>query len=196
MAETPVVIVLGGSNGSGKTTASRLLLADTLKLMTFVNADVIAQGLAGFNPEAVAFEASRIMLERLRALAAERASFAFETTLAGRSYVPWLEGLRAAGYWVHLVYFWVESADMAVERVGIRVQSGGHRVPEETVRRRYRSSVRNFLSLYWPVVSFWEAYDNSSAGGHQLLASGEFSGEELIADARTWERLQREGRNE
>src|SRR5438552_204099 len=95
---SPTIIVLGGVNGAGKTTASRTLLADTLNVMTFVNADVIAQGLAGFDPDSAALEASRIMLERLYALAGKRADFAFETTLAARSYAPWLDELRQAGY--------------------------------------------------------------------------------------------------
>ena len=94
----PTVIVLAGPNGAGKTTASRTLLADTLNVMTFVNADVIAQGLAGFDPDSAALEASRIMLERLYALAEKQADFAFETTLAARSYAPWLDELRQAGY--------------------------------------------------------------------------------------------------
>src|ERR1700732_1413514 len=96
--KAPSVIVLAGPNGAGKTTASRAVLAETLRVPTFVNADVIAQGLAGFDPDSAALEASRIMLERLRALAAQRADFAFETTLAGRTYVAWLRSLRESGY--------------------------------------------------------------------------------------------------
>jgi len=95
MAEpSPIVVVLGGVNGAGKTTASRILLAETLKLVTFVNADMIAQGLSGFDPEAAAVKAGRIMLEQLKELAENRASFAFETTLAARSYAGWLNSLR------------------------------------------------------------------------------------------------------
>src|SRR5947209_16204911 len=110
MAEPgPTVIVLAGPNGAGKTTSARTLLAETLGLMTFVNADVIAQGLAGFDPEKMALEAGRITLQRLHTLAEQRADFAFETTLAGRSYARWLELWRQAGYTVHLVYFWLSS---------------------------------------------------------------------------------------
>src|SRR5437764_12678661 len=118
MGETaPSVIVLAGPNGAGKTTASRTVLAETLRVTTYVNADVIAQGLAGFDPDSAAVEASRIMLERLYKLAAQRADFAFETTLAGRSYAGWLKQLREMGYTVHLFYFWLASADLAVARV-------------------------------------------------------------------------------
>src|SRR5438105_9238006 len=127
---SPTVIVLAGPNGAGKTTASRTLLAETLRVMTFVNADVIAQGLAGFDPDSAAVEASRIMLERLHKLAEQRADFAFETTLAARSYAGWLKQLRDTGYTVHLCYFWLASADLAVARVAQRVRRGGHNIPE------------------------------------------------------------------
>ena len=135
MANTPTVIVLAGINGAGKTTSSRSLLANTLKLMTFVNADIIAQGLSGFAPEAAAIRAGRIMLEQLEELATERADFAFETTLAARTYAGWLDKLRQSGYDVHLFYFWLNSPDLAIGRVSSRVKKGGHHVPEPTIRQ-------------------------------------------------------------
>ncbi len=191
MAEgVPTVIVLGGSNGAGKTTASRSVLAETLNTMTFVNADIIAQGLSGFHPESVAIEAGRIMLQRLHALAAERANFAFETTLSGRYYAVWLRGLREDGYAVHLVYFWLASADVAVLRVAERVRAGGHDVPEATVRQRYHRSVQNFFRLYRPVASTWQVYDNSEYGRPRLIAHGEGTGEEVVVDEVTWQRVQ------
>ena len=130
------VVVLAGPNGAGKTTAARTLLAENLRLMTFVNADVIAQGLAGFDPDSAVVEASRIMLERLHLLAQRRQDFAFETTLAARSYASWLRELQQGSYQVHLVYFWLASADLAVARVAERVRLGGHDVPERTIRQR------------------------------------------------------------
>jgi predicted ABC-type ATPase len=130
MAKSPPnAIVLAGCNGAGKTTAARTLLAETLKVMTFVNADVIAQGLAGFDPDSAALEASRIMLERLHSLAEQRADFAFETTtLAGRTFAGWLDNLRQSGYVVHLLYFWLESDDLAVAR-GRESEHGGTQHP-------------------------------------------------------------------
>src|SRR5438128_348437 len=110
----PTVIVLAGINGAGKTTASRSLLAETLAVLPFVNADAIAQGLSGFDPDSVAIQAGRIVLDRLHALADQRASFAFETTLAARTYAPWLRRLRDTGYIVRLFYFRLASADLAV----------------------------------------------------------------------------------
>lgn len=197
MAETsPTVIVLAGPNGAGKTTASRTLLAKTLHLMTFVNADVIAQGLAGFDPDSAALEASRIMLERLHLLAQQRASFAFETTLAARSLAGWLRQLRMAGYRVHLVYFWLESADLAVTRVAQRVALGGHGVPEGTIRQRYDRSIRNFFELYRPEVSTWIVYDSSGADFPKLVAQKDEAGNETILIESTWRKMQRRSGHE
>jgi predicted ABC-type ATPase len=191
MAEpTPRVIVLAGPNGAGKTTAARSLLADTLHLMTFVNADVIAQGLAAFDPDSAAVEASRLMLERLHALADQRADFAFETTLAARSLAGWLHHLRQTGYAVHLVYFWLESADLAVARVAQRVRMGGHAIPEETIHRRYSRSAENLFRLYCPLVSTWRVYDNSGAEMYQLVAEGDAARQTLIHDEVRWRRIQ------
>src|SRR5262245_47107831 len=122
----PTAVVLAGPNGAGKTTSARTLLAETLQLMTFVNADVIVQGLSGFDPESMAIQAGRIILERLRDLAKEQASFSFETTLAGRSHLRFLKSLRGSGYTVDLVYIRLASSDLAVARVAERVSQGGH----------------------------------------------------------------------
>ena len=168
--ESLSVIVLAGPNEAGKTTAARTLLAENLRLMTFVNADVIAQGLAGFDPDSAAVEASRIMLERLYLLAQQREDFAFETTLAARSYASWLGKLRQDGYQVHLVYFWLASADLAVARVAERVRLWGHGVPERTIRQRYTRSLRNFFDLYLPLARTWQVYDNTQAGQSQMIA--------------------------
>jgi predicted ABC-type ATPase len=193
MAEpAPTVIVLAGPNGAGKTTAARTLLADTLRVLTFVNADVIAQGLAGFDPASAAVEASRIMLERLHALAAQRADFAFETTLAARSFAGWLQGLRRTGYAVRLVYFWLESADLAVARVAQRVSMGGHDVPEATIRQRYRRSIQNLFRLYRPMVTTWRIYDTSKSGHPELVAHGDETGAEVIVNQAAWEQMQKE----
>ncbi len=184
----PTAIVLAGINGAGKTTASRALLADTLGLMTFVNADVIAQGLSGFDPESAAFEASRIMLERLHALTEQRADFAFETTLAARSYAGWLRSLVASGYEAHLYYFWLPSPELAIERVAARVRNGGHHIPDDTVRRRYGLSIRNLFSLYIPVVTRWAVYDNFGQFPRPI-ADGSVGTVDAIHDASTWDKI-------
>jgi predicted ABC-type ATPase len=193
MSEPPVVIVLAGPNGSGKTTASRTVLAERLGVLTFVNADVIAQGLSGFSPEAVALEASRIMLDRIHRLADQRASFAFETTLAARGLARWLRGLKSSGYRVELAYFWLTSVELNVARVAYRVSQGGHSVPEKTIRQRYKRSAQNFFGLYHPLASLWQVYDNSRQGPPRLVASGDDAGLETVLDADVWQALLREG---
>jgi len=180
----PRVVVLAGINGAGKTTASRGLLTDVLRIPTFVNADAIARGLNGMNPEGEAVRAGRIMLHRLRELAATGEDFAFETTLSARTYAGWLRDLRARGYKVLLYYYWLESAELAVTRVAERVRSGGHNVPAEDVRRRYARSVWNFFNLYRPIADEWEVYNNTR-GDRRLIAIGD-SGDEAIGDEIDW----------
>jgi len=94
----PRVVVLAGINGAGKTTASRDLLVNVLKIPVFTNADAVARGLNSLNPESEAFRAGRIMLDWMRILADQRRDFAFETTLSARTYASWLKGLRQSGY--------------------------------------------------------------------------------------------------
>jgi predicted ABC-type ATPase len=165
----PSVVILAGPNGAGKSTAAPELLQGALAVNEFVNADVIARGLSAFDPESAAIGAGRVMLARLRDLAKQRVSFAFETTLASRTFAPWLRDLAASGYGVHLVFLWLSSADLAVERVADRVRHGGHNVPPETVRRRYDAGLRNFFRLYEPLVSTWRLF-NASGPKPELLA--------------------------
>jgi len=169
---SPQIIVIAGPNGAGKTTFAPHLLRDWLGLLEYVNADTIAQGLSAFRPEQAAFEAGRIMLGRLRELAEKRENFAFETTLATRSYAPWLAELRRQGYRVHLSFIWLNGPEIAVQRVRERVQSGGHGIPEETVRRRYRKGLKNFFTLYQPLADTWGVYDNSTSPDPVLIATG------------------------
>ena len=139
----PQVVVLAGSNGAGKTTALRAVLRDVYQIGTFVNADFIAQGLNGFAPNKMALQAGRLMLQRLHELADARDDFAFETTLSGKTYAPWLQSLQVAGYKVALLYYWLETPDLAIGRVAARVRRGGHHVPEATIRQRWTRSARS-----------------------------------------------------
>jgi len=166
----PSVVILAGPNGAGKSTAASALLHGTLAVKEFVNADVIASGLSAFDPESAALAAGRVMLARLRELAEQRVTFAFETTLASRTFAPWLRDLAASGYAVHLVFLWLSSADLAVERVADRVRRGGHDVPAEIVRRRYGAGLRNFFRLYEPLGSTWRLY-NASGPKPKLVAA-------------------------
>ena len=187
---SPHVVMLAGPNGAGKTTLSRTLLAETLRLLTFVNADVIAQGLAGFDPDSAALEASRIMLDRMHKLVEQRADFGVETTLAGRTYAAWLRTLRETGYRVSLHYVWVESAELAIARVALRVQQGGHGIPEPTIRQRYRRSVQNFFALYRPIVDDWHVYDNTRSETPELFAFGGADGETVLNPV-IWDQFQK-----
>jgi predicted ABC-type ATPase len=174
----PRVVILGGINGAGKTTASRAVLADVLKIPTFVNADAIARGLNGLNPEAESFRAGRLMLQEMDRLVEARADFAFETTLSARTYAAWLGKLRVLGYETYLYYYWLDSPELAITRVAARVLRGGHHVPDVDVRRRYARSVKNFIELYRPVADHWEVYDNSDYG-RKLLAIGSIDDEAI-----------------
>jgi predicted ABC-type ATPase len=190
----PEVFVLAGPNGAGKSTTAPGLLKGLLEIDDFVNADVIARGLSGFAPEAVALEAGAIMLQRLRALAESGKSFAFETTLASRTYAPWLRQMVMAGYQVHLVFLWLSSPDLAVQRVTQRVRMGGHGIPEATIRRRYEAGLRNFFRLYRPLATTWRLYDNSERGRPQLVAFGQDEHTLGVVDATIWERVQEAAR--
>ncbi|HLZ69591.1 MAG TPA: zeta toxin family protein [Dehalococcoidia bacterium] len=194
-AEVPIVVVLAGPNGAGKTTTSRSVLQGALGVQEFVNADTIAVGLSAFNPEQAAMAAGRIMLARLQALAEQRASFAFETTLASRSFAPWLRQRRAEGYRFHLIFLSLPSAELAIARVQERVRRGGHHVPEEVVRRRYAGGLRNFFTLYLPIADGWRLYDNTDRQRRRLIARrrvGETS--EAILDPASWNRLREQSR--
>src|ERR1700761_5342526 len=133
----PNIYVIAGPNGAGKSTMAQVLLSEEFHCAEFVNADVIARGLSAFNPQGAALEAGRVMLHRLNELARERVDFAFETTLASRSFAPWLRKRQEEGYRFNLFFAWLPHPDMAVNRVAARVAAGGHNVPEADVRRRY-----------------------------------------------------------
>lgn len=181
----PSVVILAGPNGAGKSTAAPALLQGALAVNEFVNADVIARGLSAFDPDAAAIAAGRVMLARMRELAAHRLSFAFETTLASRTFAPWLRKLRASGYEIHLVFLWLSSADLAIERVADRVRNGGHNIPDDVVRRRYAAGIQNLFALYRSVTTSWVVY-NSSGPLPALVAEGLESQPERVYDTDVW----------
>src|SRR5262249_53919577 len=151
----PCVLVLGGPNEAGKTTAARTLLPHRIEIRQFVNADVIASGLSAYAPETAALQAGRVILARLAELARLREDFAFETRLASRSFAPLLRELKSEGYTITVFYVWLHSPELAVERVASRVREGGHYVPEETIRQRYWRGLANFGRLYRPLADAW-----------------------------------------
>lgn len=184
----PLCVVIAGPNGAGKSTAAPFLLRDALEVKEFVNADTIAAGLAGYEPNRAAIQAGRLMLERLRALATNGESFAFETTLATRSFVPLLRRLQAQGYTVGLLFFWLPSADYALARVRVRVAEGGHDIPEDVVRRRFAPGLRNFLGLYSALVDFWAIYD-ARRSPPTPIASHDPSGATVAHEPALWDSI-------
>lgn len=185
----PHMIIVAGPNGAGKSTAAPALLQNALQVDDFVNADVIAQGLCAFQPEKEAIRAGRIMLKRIHDLANKKVNFAFETTLASRSFSRWIPALKKQGYQVHLVFLWLRNADLSVSRVQERVKMGGHFVPEETVRRRYHSGIKNFFHLYQPLLDHWKFYDNSNMNNLSLIAAG-VKDSATIENQTIWQELQ------
>ena len=185
----PQVVVIAGPNGAGKTSAAPDLLQEAVGIDVFVNADVIAEGLAGFDPAAAAFEAGRIMLQRLDGLARSREDFAFESTLAGRSTFQLLTGLLRQAYDVHICYLWLPSPELSVARVRGRVETGGHDVPEHVIRRRFWRSLVNFDRVYRPIATVWRLYDGSVVGGRPLIASGVKEGEPVVLDRVKWSEI-------
>ncbi len=185
----PHLVIIAGPNGAGKSTAAPALLKDALHMDNFVNADVIAQGLCAYQPEKAAIQAGRIMLNRIHTLADDKSDFAFETTLASKSFATWIPNLKKQGYQFHLVFLWLKTVDLAIFRVRERVKTGGHSVPEETIRRRYLAGLKNFFNLYTPLADSWQFYDNSDADLF-LIASKTNKNDPIIKDIELWEKLQ------
>lgn len=185
----PHLIIIAGCNGSGKTTTAPALLQNSLHVDDFVNADVIAQGLCAFQPEKAAIQAGRVMLEQIHSLTEQNANFAFETTLASRTFSTWIPQLKKQGYQFHLIFLWLKNAELAVLRVKERIKNGGHSVPEKTIKRRYVSGLSNFFNLYRPLTDSWQFYDNSSANHLSLIASEINSNDLVIENKEIWEQL-------
>ena len=156
----PTLYIIAGCNGAGKTTASYSVLPDLLQCREFVNADEIAKGLSPFNPESVAIEAGKLMLQRINLLLSQHKTFAIETTLATRSYASTILRAQSEGYCVVLLFFWLASPEMAIERVAKRVKEGGHNIPTETIVRRYWLGLQNFFNIFAPLVDSWMFFDN------------------------------------
>lgn len=187
-AQQPTVYVIAGPNGAGKTTFATEFLPDFVNCREFLNADLIAAGLAPFAPETQNVRAGRLLLERIQELTGERKDFGFETTLSGRTYARMMKDMRLAGYRIELFFLWLPSADMAVSRVANRVRQGGHHVPEEDIRRRYNSGQRNLFELYRSKTDAWWLYDASCLP--PALIVNEDGGELVIGQAEKFKQIQ------
>ena len=158
---SPVVYIIAGPNGSGKTTFARQFLPQYVKCLEFVNADYLAEGLSPLAPDRAAIQAGRLMLARIHTLVKSRKSFGFETTLAGKSYVNLIKELKTNGYRVHLYFLWLPRVSIALQRIAQRVRKGGHNIPNEVVRRRFKAGLSNLFSVYGPLVDSWTIWNAS-----------------------------------
>ena len=165
----PNLYIIAGPNGAGKTTASYTLLPEMLGCVNFVNADEIARGLSPFSPETVDVQAARIMLYRIDELLSQKADFGIETTLATRSYVQLVKRAQVLGYKVHLLFFCLETPEQAIQRVAQRVNNGGHGIPEDVIRRRFKRGIDNLVHLYLPICDSVLIYNNIKTPA-QLIA--------------------------
>ena len=181
--------IISGPNGAGKTTASYTVLPKILQCKEFVNADEIARGLSPFNPDSVAIQAGRLMLERIRELLQRNESFSIETTLSTRSYVHLVEKAHQQDYEVTLLYFWLKSPDQAIERVAERVAKGGHDIPKNIIVRRYREGLENLFNLYMPVVDTWLLINNGEMP-RTIIATGGKEQETIVEEQEHYKKIE------
>ncbi|MBF0483794.1 MAG: zeta toxin family protein [Candidatus Omnitrophica bacterium] len=174
------IYIIAGPNGAGKTTFAVKFLPDYVKCPNFVNADLIAQGLAPFSPNTAAIKAGKLVLNQIDNFAAQGVDFAFETTLSGKTYLRLFKALKAKGYKLHLFFLWIPDKRLALARIKDRVQAGGHNIPPNDARRRFVRSIYNFSVVYRFVFDFWMLFDNS--GTTPRLIAREKDCELYIAD--------------
>ena len=185
--QAPTLYIIAGPNGAGKTTFAKEFLPHYAHCENFVNADLIAQGLSPFSPEAAGLKAGRLLLKQIHEFAERRADFAFETTLAGKTYIRLLQKLKRQGYVIHLFFLWIPSVELALVRIKDRVAQGGHHVPAADVRRRFGRSVQNFFNVYRPLLDSWTMFDNSTT--RPSLIAEEKDGRVIIADSELFAKI-------
>ena len=184
----PNLYIISGCNGAGKTTASYTLLPEMLECREFVNSDEFAKGLSPFRPENASIQASRYMIWKIKDLIKRKKDFGVETTLATRTLLNIVKQVQKDGYQVTILYFWLNSPELAIERVKARVQAGGHNIPEETVRRRYKVGISYFFNDYMPTCDRWILADNSQIP-FRVVAQGTKNGPVNIKDEKTYREI-------
>jgi predicted ABC-type ATPase len=182
------LFIIAGCNGAGKTTASFTVLPDMLNCDEFINADEIARGLSPFNPDKAAIDAGRLMLSKIDKLISNNKDFAFETTLATRSYSKTILKAKENSYTVTLVFFWLDSVDLAIERVRTRVLEGGHDIPKVIITRRYFAGLSNLFNIYIPICDYWMIFNNSVSPS-VLIAEGYSNKEVDIKNISTFDMI-------
>lgn len=184
----PNLYIIAGCNGAGKTTASYTVLPEMLNCKEFVNPDEIAKGLSPFQPEKAAIASGKIMLTRIQELIKTQVDFSFETTLSASHFITLIKEAQQQGYFVILVFFWLNSIDLAIQRVKIRVSEGGHDIPVDIIRRRYKKGITNLINKYIPVCDYWMIINNSE-GPFNLIAEGLKNIEIDIKDSAIWNKI-------
>lgn len=161
--KAPTIYVIAGCNGAGKTTFARQFLPHEVKCLNFLNADLIAQGLSPWDTGAAALKAGRILLAEFRLFVAKKQTFAFESTLSGKTYIGLLQQAKQEGFQIYLHYLWLPNPSMAIARVRDRVKIGGHHVPAADIRRRFGRSLPHFVNDYAPLADRWAVWDNQTS---------------------------------
>ena len=169
----PKLYIIAGPNGAGKTTFAKEFLPHYAKCPNFVNADLIALGLSPFSPTSVNIKAGKLLLGQVKEFIHQRADFAFESTLSGRSYVSLIQEVKRKGYSITIFFLWIPDVKLARERIKQRVKDGGHDVPFEDVKRRFQRSRENFLKLYEPLCDSWILFDNASAKPEEIAQNNQ-----------------------
>lgn len=187
----PNLYIIAGCNGAGKTTASYTVLPEMLNCKEFVNADEIARGISPFQPDKAAIDAGKIMLTRIKELINLKVDFSFETTLSARYFVTLINEAQRQGYYVTLVFFWLNSIELALQRVKMRVSEGGHDIPEETIKKRYKMGIKNLIKMYIPVCDYWIVVNNSNSP-FQLIAEGFRNIRTEVKEQEIWNQLNKQ----
>lgn len=190
MSTIKKIFMIAGPNGAGKTTTAMSLISKTDMIHEFMNADEIAKGLAPMHPESMSLTASKLMLTRLKELLDANKSFAFETTASGTNYIKHLKEAQSNGYEVHLMFLWLSSPDLAVKRVAQRVVQGGHHIPEDTIRRRYYSGLKNLIKHYLPLSDSALILDNSIAELNRIIARKQVAEGLKIEEPDIWKEIE------
>jgi len=186
----PTLYIIAGPNGVGKTTFADRYLPDEAKQLEFVNVDLIARGLAPYDPDSVAIEAGKIALRRIRELIQNRIGFTWETTMSGRTAVAWLRQAKAAGFVLKAYFLWVRDPEITIARIRQRVAEGGHDIEEGVSRRRFYKTIQNFFSIYSALMDTWKVYEND-VNGPRLLAVSK-AGRRALRDRVGFERALRQ----